>query len=163
MDPVESLLGKVDKETNQNKPQGSASLEGAEFTMKYYAVDPKTNGKEDPAGKGHQPKRTWVLEQIKMDLPHIHRYLVSGDPLYLSPTQIHLFPIGVTTIQETAPEGYLINQTYMLYQLQVKIMVVSLLIPIINQLFQKLFCHWKLSRKKKGSIDRFQSRNHAYR
>ena len=49
MDPVGVLLGKVDKETNQNKPQGSASMEGAEFTMKYYAVDPATNGKQDPA------------------------------------------------------------------------------------------------------------------
>ena len=30
------LLGKVDKETNKNKPQGSASIRGAEFTVKYY-------------------------------------------------------------------------------------------------------------------------------
>ena len=36
LDPVGVLLGKIDKETNQNKPQGSASLEGAEFTVKYY-------------------------------------------------------------------------------------------------------------------------------
>lgn len=32
-DPVGILLGKVDSETNKNKPQGSASLAGAEFTL----------------------------------------------------------------------------------------------------------------------------------
>ncbi|MDU2936266.1 MAG: prealbumin-like fold domain-containing protein [Clostridiales bacterium] len=37
MDPVGILLGKVDAETNQNKPQGSATLQGAQFTVKYYA------------------------------------------------------------------------------------------------------------------------------
>ena len=35
-DPVSVVLGKVDKDTNANKPQGSASLDGAEFTVKYY-------------------------------------------------------------------------------------------------------------------------------
>ena len=35
-DPVTIVLGKVDKDTNANKPQGSASLAGAEFTVKYY-------------------------------------------------------------------------------------------------------------------------------
>lgn len=37
LDPVGVLLGKVDKETNQNKPEGSLSLEGALFTAKFYA------------------------------------------------------------------------------------------------------------------------------
>ena len=37
MDPVGVLLGKVDKETNMNKPEGSLPLEGALFTVKFYA------------------------------------------------------------------------------------------------------------------------------
>ena len=47
-DPVSILLGKVDKDTTQNMPQGSASLEGAEFTIKYYAV----HSDKDPAESG---------------------------------------------------------------------------------------------------------------
>ena len=113
MDPVGVLLGKVDKETNQNKPQGSASLEGAEFTMKYYAVDPKTNGKEDPAGKGHQPKRTWVFRTNKNGFCEYNKqFFVKGDELYLAPSGVPSIPVGVITIQETkAPTGYLLNPT----------------------------------------------------
>lgn len=50
-DPVSILLGKVDKDTTQNMPQGSASLEGAEFTIKYYAVQ----SDKDPAETGKKP------------------------------------------------------------------------------------------------------------
>ncbi|RGZ29308.1 hypothetical protein DW994_16635, partial [Mediterraneibacter gnavus] len=53
LDPVGVLLGKIDKETNQNKPQGSASLEGAEFTVKYYKTEP--TGTQDPAEQGKTP------------------------------------------------------------------------------------------------------------
>ena len=37
MDPVGVLLGKVDKETNLNKPEGSLPLKGALFKVKFYA------------------------------------------------------------------------------------------------------------------------------
>lgn len=57
-DPVSVVLGKVDKETNQNKPQGSASLAGAEFTVKYY----KGLYDSDPAKSGQIPARSWVLK-----------------------------------------------------------------------------------------------------
>ena len=53
--PVGVLLGKIDKETNQNKPQGSASLEGAEFTVKYYKTEP--TGTQDPAEQGKVAER----------------------------------------------------------------------------------------------------------
>ena len=113
MDPVGVLLGKVDKETNQNKPQGSASMEGAEFTMKYYAVDPATNGKQDPAEQGHQPKRRWIFKTNADGFCYYEqKYLASGDELYLSPSGNPQLPLGVATIQETkAPEGYLLNPT----------------------------------------------------
>ena len=42
-------------------PQGSASLEGAEFTIKYYAV----HSDKDPAESGKKPVRTWVLKTNK--------------------------------------------------------------------------------------------------
>ena len=107
LDPVGVLLGKIDKETNQNKPQGSASLEGAEFTVKYY----QTLSDSDPGQAGQSPERTWVFRTDKDGFcNYSQQYLVSGDELYLSPTKNPALPLGTVTIQETkAPEGYLIN------------------------------------------------------
>ena len=107
LDPVGVLLGKIDKETNQNKPQGSASLEGAEFTVKYY----QALSDSDPGQAGQSPERTWVFRTDKDGFcNYSQQYLVSGDELYLSPTKNPALPLGTVTIQETkAPEGYLIN------------------------------------------------------
>lgn len=109
LDPVGVLLGKIDKETNQNKPQGSASLEGAEFTVKYYKTEP--TGTQNPAEQGKTPERTWVFRTDEDGFCYYDpKYLVSGDELYLSPTKNPSIPLGVITIQETkAPEGYLLN------------------------------------------------------
>ena len=106
-DPVNILLGKVDKETNKNKPQGSASLEGAEFTVKYY----KGLYDENPATKGQSPERSWVLktdEDGYCDLSD--SYKISGDKFYYDSNNIIVLPVGTITIQETkAPVGYFIN------------------------------------------------------
>lgn len=106
-DPVNILLGKVDKETNKNRPQGSASLEGAEFTVKYY----KGLYDEDPATKGQSPERSWVLktdEDGYCDLSD--SYKISGDKFYYDSNNIIVLPVGTITIQETkAPVGYFIN------------------------------------------------------
>lgn len=109
LDPVGVLLGKIDKETNQNKPQGSASLEGAEFTVKYYKTEP--TGTQDPAEQGKTPERTWIFRTNENGFCYYEeKYKVSGDELYLSPTKNPSIPLGIVTIQETkAPEGYLLN------------------------------------------------------
>lgn len=106
-DPVRILLGKVDKETNKNKPQGSASLEGAEFTVKYY----KGLYDEDPATQGQTPARSWVLKTDKDGFCGLNKeYKVSGDDFYLTSKGETTFPIGTLTIQETkAPKGYFVN------------------------------------------------------
>lgn len=109
MDPVGILLGKVDAETNQNKPQGSATLQGAQFTVKYYAGLWEAN--KDPATLGKTPSRTWVFQTDKDGYTSYSKnYLVTGSELYLSSTGHPAIPIGTITIQETkAPEGYLLN------------------------------------------------------
>lgn len=106
-DPVSVVLGKVDKETNKNKPQGSASLAGAEFTVKYY----KGLYDEDPATKGQTPARTWVLKTDKDGYCELtDSYKVSGDDFFKDSNNVFIFPIGTVTIQETkAPKGYFIN------------------------------------------------------
>lgn len=106
-DPVSVVLGKVDKETNKNKPQGSASLAGAEFTVKYY----KGLYDSDPAKSGQTPARSWVLKTDKDGYCDLSNdYKVSGDDFFYMSTGLPTLPVGTITIQETkAPTGYFIN------------------------------------------------------
>lgn len=106
-DPVGILLGKVDKETNKNKPQGSASLAGAEFTIKYY----KGLYDSDPAKSGQVPSRSWVLKTDSDGYCDLAKgYKVSGDDFYYASNGDATLPVGTITIQETkAPTGYFIN------------------------------------------------------
>lgn len=106
-DPVSVVLGKVDKETNKNKPQGSASLEGAEFTVKYY----KGLYDEDPAKSGQTPARSWVLKTNENGFAYLDsKYKVSGDDFYYNGSSAPTLPVGTITIQESkAPTGYFIN------------------------------------------------------
>ena len=106
-DPVWTFLGKIDAETTQNMPQGSASLENAEFTVKYYDgfydVDPATQGKK--------PIRTWILKTDEDGFTALDKdYLLSGDEFYYMSNGDVALPLGTITIQETkAPVGYLLN------------------------------------------------------
>ena len=106
-DPVSVVLGKVDKETNKNKPQGSASLAGAEFTIKYY----KGLYDSDPAKSGQVPARSWVLKtNSEGKTAFVDSLKVSGDEFYKNSSGYTTLPIGTITIQETkAPTGYFIN------------------------------------------------------
>lgn len=106
-DPVSVVLGKVDKETNKNKPQGSASLAGAEFTVKYY----KGLYDSDPAKSGQTPARSWVLKTDKDGYCDLSNdYKVSGDDFFYMSNGLPTLPVGTITIQETkAPTGYFIN------------------------------------------------------
>ncbi len=106
-DPVGILLGKIDKETNKNKPQGSASLAGAEFTIKYY----KGLYDSDPAKSGQVPARSWVLKTNDKGIASLDKaYKVSGDDFYYNGNSDPILPVGTITIQETkAPTGYFIN------------------------------------------------------
>lgn len=106
-DPVSVVLGKIDKETNKNKPQGSASLAGAEFTVKYY----KGLYDSDPAKVGQTPARSWVLKTDKDGYCDLTKeYKISGDDFYYNNTDLPTLPVGTITIQETkAPSGYFIN------------------------------------------------------
>ena len=106
-DPVLVVLGKVDKETNKNKPQGSASLANAEFTVKYY----KGLYDSDPAKSGQTPARSWVLKTNANGMTSLNDKLkVSGDAFYYASNGDPTLPVGTITIQESkAPKGYFIN------------------------------------------------------
>lgn len=106
-DPVAIFLGKVDKETNAHKPQGSASLANAEFTVKYY----KGLYDLDPAKSGQTPARTWVLKTDSDGYCRLSDdYKVSGDVFYKNSNGTVVLPVGTISIQESkAPTGYFIN------------------------------------------------------
>lgn len=117
-DPIGILLGKVDKETNKNKPQGSASLAGAEFTVKYY----KGLYDSDPAKSGQTPDRSWVFKTDKDGYCVLAKgYKVSGDDFYYASNGDATLPVGTITIQETkAPTGYFINNEVFVMKITTK-------------------------------------------
>ena len=96
------LLGKIDKETNNNKPQGSATLENAEYAIKFYPGIHKTNPAEVVL-----PLKSWVFKTDKDgEIKFTQDYLVSGSEFF----EDNNWPLGTITIQEIkAPNGYLLN------------------------------------------------------
>ena len=110
MNPLGILLGKVDAATNQNKPAGSGTLEGALFTVKYY------DGyyDSDPAAQGKNAKKTWIFRTNNEGVCYYdNSYLQGGsDELYLNLDGKAALPLGTVTIQETkSPSGYQKNDT----------------------------------------------------
>lgn len=114
-DPVWIFLGKIDEETTENMPQGSASLGNAEFTVKYYDGFYDT----DPAEQGVDPVRTWVMHTDEEGFSALDdAYKVSGDDFYHMSNGDVTLPLGTLTIQETrAPEGYLLNDEVFVRQI----------------------------------------------
>lgn len=115
-DPIGILLGKVDAETNQNKPQGSMSLKDAEFTVNYYAALYDT----DPSQSGVSATRTWILKTDEDGFTAFaEQYKVSGDLFYTNSNGTPVLPLGTITIQESkAPLGYAINEEVFLRQIK---------------------------------------------
>ena len=113
-DPVRISINKIDSATGE-AAQGGASLEGAEFTVKYYA------GFYDAGNLPANATRTWVIKTKKITsgdkTAYIARladdYKVSGDDFYkLGNTAV--LPLGTLSIEETkAPEGYKLDGAYL--------------------------------------------------
>ena len=109
-------LFKIDMETQKDNPQGNASLEGAEFTWKYY------DGYYNKNNLPEKATRTWTTKTIaeKDSDGTIHyvtkladAYKVSGDSFYMQDGKAVL-PLGTLTVEETkAPNGYLLDGAYM--------------------------------------------------
>ena len=110
--PIDILVQKVDAETRQNKPQGNAKLEGAQFKVHYYAGIWQEN--VDPAKLGATARKVWVFETDKNGVVKYNKdYFVKGDDLYES------IPLGTLVVQEIkASEGYLINESVFVRQIK---------------------------------------------
>lgn len=107
-DPVTILLRKQDADTKTNTPQGMASLENAEFTIRYYKGDYTAS---ELSGK--TPARTWIVKTNANGFAMLHPdFLVAGsDPLYFASNgTTPTIPLGTVTVQESkSPSGYLLN------------------------------------------------------
>ncbi|MBE6468474.1 MAG: hypothetical protein E7001_00540 [Coriobacteriaceae bacterium] len=108
-DPVGVVVKKLDAETGKASPLGAGTLAGAEFTLRFYAGDYKTE-----AELPDSPTRSWVLKTDEKGVSNLafakidpDTYLASGDELYIAPNGDPTLPLGTLTIQETkAPKGY---------------------------------------------------------
>lgn len=108
--PMDLLLQKLDKESQEAQPQGSASLADAQFTVKFYTEQ----SDQDPAANGAKPARTWIFKTDAEGKSHFSKdYLVSGDAFYTQTDgKTICLPLGTVTVQETkAPVGYFSNDT----------------------------------------------------
>ena len=110
-DPVRISINKIDSATGETA-QGGASLEGAEFTVKYYA------GFYNAGNLPANATRTWVIKTLKTAGGNYMAALrddckVSGDDFYkLGNTAV--LPLGTLSIEETkAPEGYKLDGAYL--------------------------------------------------
>lgn len=107
-DPIGIEIVKNDAET-LGEPQGDATLEDAEFTVKYY------NKEYDKDNLPSKATRTWVLKTKKQASGKYvaglaKSFLIEGsDELYYDDENPCL-PLGTISIEETkAPKGYLLK------------------------------------------------------
>ena len=104
-DPLTITLNKVS--ADGTVVANPASLEGAEFTIKYYAGQYTFNDLPTAA------TRTWIIQTKLVGGRYFalmsDTYKVSGDPFYLD-AGIPTLPLGTITVEETkAPAGYTLD------------------------------------------------------
>ena len=104
-DPLTITLNKVS--ADGTVVANPASLEGAEFTIKYYAGQYTFNDLPTTA------TRTWIIQTKLVGGRYFalmsDTYKVSGDPFYLD-AGIPTLPLGTITVEETkAPTGYTLD------------------------------------------------------
>ena len=109
-DPVGIEIVKNDAE-NKGMPQGDATLEGAEFTIKYY------DGYYTKDTLPKEATRTWVLQTVNRSGKYRAGFNYpnsvikeKSDELYRDDNGQTTLPLGTISIEETkAPKGYLLK------------------------------------------------------
>lgn len=124
-DPMVMVVGKYDgdktyNEIEGNMPQGSASLDGAEFTVEYYATldyDSYDALKKDDV----KPTRSWVVRTNSKGFAQLsNQYLVSGDAFYYNNGSVTLPRGSVVVYESKAPTGYKLNNDVNFQKIQEK-------------------------------------------
>ena len=116
MDPVQIEISKVDAD-GKAVAEGAGNLEGAQFTIKFYAVDVDTNYTAAQLAQ-RTADATWTIQTKYDAVNNIYSALFNTDWLvggtennspfyYVTGNPDPRFPAGYITIQETnAPTGY---------------------------------------------------------
>ena len=121
-DPMRMAVGKYDGDTEykaNNLPQGSASLEGAEFTVEYFDTVDYDN--YDALKKaGVKPTRSWVFRTNANGIANFTKNdFVSGDEFYLDTNGNPTMPRGSVAVYESkAPVGYKLNDDVSFQKIQ---------------------------------------------
>ena len=163
-DPVNIVLGKVDADKTSGMTEAELKkLEGAQFEVKYYAVDPNAYN-SDPSASGVKAARTWIIQTLysknekavtaKLDTKH----KVSGDDFYLDDQRTPTFPVGVITIKEIkAPKGYLVSNEVFIRKVTEdgadKEVVNTYNAPIVEEVAQKMQIHLQKIDKETGKAE----------
>ena len=106
------VLAKYDAEKGcvleGNSPQGAASLQGAEFTVRHYGGFYESVSAAEASGS---LLRTWTFMADEQGLAALSdTNKIGGDNLYRNKDGQATFPLGTYLVQETkAPVGYLLN------------------------------------------------------
>lgn len=125
-DPLSVRVRKVDAETGESVASGGASLEGAEYTVLFFAgdtytkdssgaiVDDSGNVIVDASGNvvGDTVDRTWVIATDEYGQGSLDTTLVEekSDEVYLSELGSPMIPLGTVVVYESqAPTGYLLS------------------------------------------------------
>ena len=89
------------RDVEYSAAQGSATFEGAQFTVCYYDT-------QDQANLPDSPTRTWILTcDANGELVPSDEHLVRGGEFYRNANGDIVLPLGTVTVQETkAPRGY---------------------------------------------------------
>lgn len=107
-------IAKIDAETDLPQAQGSASLAGAIFELKYYPL-PVHSVQEVHELDGVQPLHTWHVTTDEQGKAQIDSW-VSDEGVVVDG-----LPLGIVCVQEIqAPHGYLLNDTPQLIHIDSK-------------------------------------------
>lgn len=102
-------LAKQDVETGEQAAQGAATLEGAIFVVKHYALAAGSIG-DAGALSGIAPDYTWTVTTDATGTARIESWTSSDGQ------ETYGLPLGVCTIEETeAPTGYLLSDTVQIF------------------------------------------------
>ncbi len=102
-----SWAHKRDAETSDGKAQGSATLGGAKFEVRYF------DGYYDAGSLPTNATRTWVVKTDNSGVARVTDELkVSGDDFYRDANGKVVIPLGTIAVQEIeAPSGYRLSNT----------------------------------------------------
>ena len=98
---------KRDAETSDGRAQGSASLGGAQFEVRYF------DGYYDTGSLPENATRTWIVKTDDSGVARVSDELkVSGDDFYRDANGGVVIPLGTIAVQEIeAPTGYRLSDT----------------------------------------------------